>query len=163
MEVGCVRGACLAREPFARDVGRGRESVFRIWARREEAFRGVSREVPFVNHSTIDNGDANGSAWAGLNTGGCFTDRQSIGAHVALAHDAKPIGVMRHFVGAFKNAILATDALVIEMPDNSGEGIFFVSEHRAAVQAGWVDAMMASSGDRLLIRQCSFVADQLAN
>ena len=114
--------------------------------------------VPIVDYLAIDNGDADGCVRAGLNTGGRFTDCEPIGAHVAFADDTEPLRIMRHFVGTFEHAVLATDALVIEMPNNSGEGIFFVSQHRAAVQAGRIDAVMARSRDGLLVRQFGFIA-----
>ena len=116
--------------------------------------------VPIANYLTIDDGDPNRCAWAGLDASGRFTDCEAIGAHVALAHDAEPLGVMRHFVRTFEHAILATDALIIEVPNNSGEGIFFVSQDRATVQARRIDTVMTSGRDCLLVRQISLIAHE---
>ena len=95
----------------------------------------------------VDDGDADGLAGAGLDAGRGFAGGQAIAAHVALAHDSQRRIVLRHFVRAFEHAILAADALIIEVPDDAGRGIFFVSEHRATRQATRIDAMMARSRD----------------
>src|SRR5262249_42593093 len=68
-------------------------------------------------------------------------------AHVAFTHDATLRGIFRNVVGTFENTILAADALIIEMANDTGPGIFFVSKNRTAIEAGRVDAMMASGCD----------------
>jgi len=50
--------------------------------------------------------------------------------------------------------------LVIEVTDNSGDRILFVGEDRAAIQTGWVGAVMTGRRDRLLKRVCGVVADK---
>src|SRR6185436_1781934 len=85
-----------------------------------------------------------------LHAGGRLTRREPVGAHVALAHDAALAVELRHLVRAGEDAVLAADALVIEVADDAGRGILFVSLHRAAVHARRVQAVMASGRDRLL-------------
>src|SRR5262245_53567485 len=75
-------------------------------------------------------------------------------AHVALANDPAPRRIFRNIVGAFKDAILADDALVIQMAHDAGIGVLFISENGTAVETGWVEAMVASGCDDLLIRFC---------
>jgi len=77
---------------------------------------------------------------------------QSAMAHIALAHDASFGGILRHIVRAFQDAILATDALVIEMANDPCVRILLVSEHGTTIEAGGVEAMMARGGYGLLIR-----------
>ena len=48
-------------------------------------------------------------------------------------------GILRHVVGALEHAILAADALVIEMPHDAGAGIFFIRMHGATEQASRLD------------------------
>src|SRR5438876_2109964 len=48
------------------------------------------------------------------------------------------------------HAILATDALIIQMPHDAGRRILLVGQHRATIQACWIDAMMTRARDHLL-------------
>ena len=82
---------------------------------------------------------------------GASPTSQTIRAHVALPDDAKPVRILRHVIGALHRAVLAADALVIEMAHDSGFGILVVSEHRATLEAGGFEAMMASGCHRLQI------------
>ena len=100
----------------------------------------------------IDDGDANGFARAGLDAGGGFTGGQAVAAHIAFAHDSKRRIVLWNFVGTFQDAVLAADALIVEVLDDSGDWIFFVSEDRAPVEAAWIDAMMTGGSNSCLER-----------
>jgi hypothetical protein len=60
----------------------------------------------------------------GLDARGGFADPQPISAHIAFANNAQARGVPRHFVRALENAVLAADALVIEMPNDPVLGSF---------------------------------------
>ena len=73
-----------------------------------------------------------------------------VGAHVAFTNDAALVRIFGNVVGAFKDAILAPNALVIEMADNAGAWVFFVIQNGATVQAGRIDAVMAGGCYRLL-------------
>jgi hypothetical protein len=73
-------------------------------------------------------------------------------AHVALTHDTAPRGIFRNVVRTLEDTVLAADALIIEMTHDAGVFIFFISEHRAAIETGRVYAVMAGSGDNLLVR-----------
>ncbi len=52
--------------------------------------------------------------------------------------------------GMRSGAILAADALIIEVPHNAGKEILLVGPHRTAVEAGWVNAVVTRRRDRLL-------------
>ena len=79
-------------------------------------------------------------------------------AHVALAHDAARRGILRHVVGAFQDAVAATDALVIEVADDAGDGVFVVGQHRTAFETAGLDAVVAGRGDGLLERDDAVAA-----
>jgi hypothetical protein len=49
------------------------------------------------------------------------------------------------------------------MPDDPCSLIFFISENRTAIEASWIDAMVASSSDGLLVRGMGRSAVQQAN
>ena len=102
--------------------------------------------------------NADGLVRTGLHARGSFTRGKSLAAHVAFADDASGVGILRHIVGAHQDAILATDALVIEVEDNSGQLILFIREHRTAIEACRVDAMVARRGNELLKRPPPIVA-----
>ena len=119
--------------------------------------------MKFASSFLVDDGDADGGARTGLNASGRFPYSETVRAHVALADDAEARGILRHFVRTFEDAILASDALVIEMANDPGDWIFFVGENRAAVQAGGINAVMASSGDSLLVGKNRIGADELAD
>ena len=60
--------------------------------------------------------------WSGrlcTHAGALYLDRQAVAAHVALADDA-PLDVeLGHVVGAGEGAVLAADALIVEVLDES--------------------------------------------
>src|SRR2546425_5017513 len=93
----------------------------------------------------------------------CFTGVQTIAAHVALAHDAARRRIFRHFIWARENAVLAADALIVQVTNNPGARVLFIREHGAAREAAGVDAMMARSRDNLLEWIAPIVADQQAS
>ena len=95
-------------------------------------------------------GDADGFTWTGLHTRGCFSVRQALVTHVALAHNPALLGILRYFIGTHEDAVLASDALVVEVADNASKRILIVSEHRTAIETARFDAMMTCGGDSLL-------------
>ena len=70
-------------------------------------------------------------------------------AHVAFPHDAESLRKFRHVVRTFQNTIAAADALVVEVKNDAGDGIFFVGEDRAAIETGGIGAVMARRRDGL--------------
>ena len=88
---------------------------------------------------------------------------QPVAAHVALAHDAALVLYLRHVVRAGERAVLAADALVVEVADDAGDRILLVGLDRAAVQAGRVDAVVAGGGHRLLHGRVARAAVQQAD
>ena len=108
-------------------------------------------------------GDTNRFVGTGLSAGGSLADGEALRAHVAFADDAAFLRVLGNFVGALEHAILAADALVIEMANDARDCILLVGQDGAAVQAARVGAMMASGGDSLREGLPPVVADQAAD
>ncbi|GAB4243398.1 MAG: hypothetical protein OHK005_07740 [Candidatus Methylacidiphilales bacterium] len=50
--------------------------------------------------------------------------------------------------------------MVIQMPDDTGDGVFLVGQDRAAFGAGGLQAMVAGSGDGLLMRQAALLSKE---
>ncbi len=98
-----------------------------------------------------------------MDAGGGFTFAETAVAHVALADDAEAFAVFRDVVGTLQDAILAADALIIEVADDAGERIFFVGEDGAAVEAGGVGAVVERGRDGLRKRMRVVAADEQAD
>ena len=75
----------------------------------------------------IDSGDTDGLGRAGLDASRRFPNRQPLIAHVAFANDPQPAGIARHVVRAFHDAVLAADALIIQVANDAGNRILLVS------------------------------------
>ena len=61
--------------------------------------------------------------------------------------------VLRHVVRAGQRAVLAAEALIVEVLDDAGDRILLVGVHRAAVHARRIEAVMAGRRDGLLHRR----------
>ena len=81
-----------------------------------------------------------------------FSGSESPGAHVTLPHDAARFRIFRHIIWALQNAILAADALVIEVTDDPGHRIFVIGVHGTAVHARGIKTVVTRGRDRLLNR-----------
>ena len=68
----------------------------------------------------VDDADRDRLVRTRLHAGGRLARRQPIAAHVALAHDAALLAELRHLVRAGEHAVLAADALVVQVPDDAG-------------------------------------------
>ena len=97
-----------------------------------------------------DKGDADGFVRTGLDTSRRLTDRKTTAAQIAFADDAFLSVILGHVVGTFQNAVLAANALIVQMPDNAGDPVLFIGVDRTTVQAGWIDTVMAGGGDKSL-------------
>jgi hypothetical protein len=95
-----------------------------------------------------------------LHASGRFAGDQTIAAHVAFAYDAARARVLWNFVRALQDAVLTPDALIVEVPDDSGNGILLVCEYWAAVQTTGINAMVAGGSYNLLKRIPPMVTDQ---
>src|SRR5690349_19988954 len=89
---------------------------------------------------------------AGLHAGGRFAAAETLVAHVALPYDTEAVAVLRHVVGALQHTVLAADALVIEVAHDASDRILLIHEHRTAVEAARISAVVAGRGDGLLVR-----------
>ena len=76
-----------------------------------------------------------------------FAVGQPLVTHVALADDAQPVAVTRHLVRAHHRAIFATDALVVQMPNDPRVGLLLVSLHRTPDQTTGVLTVMTGRRD----------------
>ena len=148
--VGRVR---VDRSGALRHVVRGWLRVGRVGCGREE-MAGIGAADVNLHLDDLD-----GVRGAGLHAGGGLAGPEPLVAHVALPHDAEPLVVFRHIVGALQNAVLAADALVIEVADDAGDRILFVRQDGASVEATRVRAVVAGGGDGLLVRGGARAAD----
>lgn len=87
---------------------------------------------------------------AGLHASRGLTLGQSVGAHVALAHDAAATVEARHLVGTHEDAVATADALVGKVADDAGVGILLVGVHWAPLEAAGLDTVVARGGHVLL-------------
>lgn len=94
---------------------------------------------------------------------GSFADTKSIDAHVALANDSFGRAVAGNIVWAREHAVLAADALVIEMLNDASFGILFICIDRAAVHTSRLEAVMTCRGNMLYDRVEFVAASQQAN
>ena len=138
----------LQPQPVGIGGARIRRARSCAWCRAWSAWCSWSRKAPGTSRSPgsvaaaicslRDDADGDGRARAGLHAGRRFVRREPVVAHVALAHDAAALRVLRHVVGALEHAILAADALVIEVAHDAGLLVLFVGHDRAAIEAGRV-------------------------
>ncbi len=84
-----------------------------------------------------------------MNARGRFAVLESIAAHVAFAYDAPGLVVLGRVVRAHQGAVLAAEALIIQMLHDARDGIFLVGLRRTAVHARWVDAVVTRGSHRL--------------
>ena len=80
---------------------------------------------------------------AGLDARRRLARREPVAAHVALADDPLARVELGDIVRTGERAILAADALVVEVLDDPGERVLLVGVDRAGVQAGRVEAVVA--------------------
>src|ERR1043166_2541889 len=120
------------------------------------------RPVRLANGFGLHHGDADRLVGTGLHTSRGFSPGEALGAPVAFSDDAAGAGIPRDFVGTHEDAILAADALVIQVADDAGERILVIGQHRAAVGASGIGTMMAGGGARLEMRLGPRAADQAA-
>ncbi len=111
----------------------------------------------------IHEGYADGLAGACLHASRRFTLLEAAAAHVTFADDAPFRGILRHFIRAFHYAVLAPDALVIEVAHNARDGIFIVSKHGTAAEATRIHTMMTGGGDGRLKRCAPIIAVKQAD
>ena len=93
--------------------------------------------------------NGNGFAWACLGASWSLTLFEPVAAHVAFAHDAQPTVVFRNVVRAHEQTILTADALVVEVFDDAGDGVFLVGIDRAALKTARLKTVMAGAGHGL--------------
>ncbi len=149
----------VGRQFLLRLVGRRRLGVARLGRPgEEEVGRGLGRRR-FLVHDR----NPNGLVGTGLHAGRRLAHRQTAAAHVALPHDPHFLAVARHVVGTLQHAILAANALVVEVPDDARDGVLFIGQHRAALHAGRFDAVMAGGRDVLDHRGLAAAAGEQAH
>ena len=101
----------------------------------------------------IDDPDADRLVRAGLDARRRLADLEPIAAHVALADDPLARVELGGVVGAGERAVLAAEALVVEVLDDPRDRVLLVGIDRAGVQAGRVEAVVAGRRDVLEDRQ----------
>ena len=89
-----------------------------------------------------------GQAW----TQAGASPRRAGRGKVAFADNAQPLRKLGNLVGAFQDAVAASDALVVRWRTIPVCGSLVVSQDGTSVEAGGIGAMMTGGGDRLLER-----------
>src|SRR5260370_30250018 len=95
----------------------------------------------------INDFDLNGAFGTGVDTGGFEAVGEASVAHVALADDAAVRVELRNGVGAVPDAVLAADASVRGVKDDTGDGILGVCIDGAAFDAVCAEAMVTAHGE----------------
>ncbi len=96
-----ISGADIHRHRPGRRISRSRLGVARIKGAREKP---CSRRALRADGLDIDQPDGDGFVGTGLHTGWGLTHGEPVVAHIALAHDAEGLRVLRHIVGALHRA-----------------------------------------------------------
>ena len=135
----------IARERLPRFIRRRRQRDLRIGSRRQE-----DRRLCIIDHLLLVH-DANRDCLvrAGLDARRRLAHRQPRGTHVAFADDAFAGVIFGHLVGAGHRAVLAAETLIVQVLDDPGDRILFVSIDRAGDHAGRLKTMVASGSDVL--------------
>ena len=89
-----------------------------------------------------------------MHTSRSFTFSKAMMTHVTFPNDAAFTRIFRHVVRTFENAVRAANALVIEVTNDTGIGVFFVSADGTAIHAPGIFTVMTSGGDGLLPARC---------
>ena len=119
------------------------------------------RRVPQLGD--VDHLNADGLMRTRLNAGRRFSRRQPLTAHVALANNAFRGVILRDFVRTSQSAVLTAETLIIQMPDDACDRVFFIRIDRTGTEATRIDAMMTRRGDVLKQRRVLVRSDQQAN
>ena len=154
-----VRRNHVAREGPLRPVGGRRQGQGRFRRpRHEQVGLGLLDDLLDVHHA-----DRDGAVRARLHARGGFAFHEPVAAHVALADDALGAAVLGRLVGTGQRAVLAPEALVIEVLDDARDRVLLVGLHRAGVHAGRVEAVVAGGRHVLDDRQAPAAAVQQAD
>ncbi len=133
-----VRGPGVMRHRPARSIPRRRAGVLRSGSTVEKIARiGTKAHLVDVHHANADR-----LVRTRLDAGRGLAGSDPVRTHVALADDplagVEPGGVVR----TGQRAVLAADALVVEVPDDPRDRVLLVGIHRAGRQAGRVEAVV---------------------
>src|SRR4051812_43804565 len=123
------RFAAIAWQAVARNFSSGNVLGCRLRVTGRKEARQQSRlgiGAALADHLPGNELDRNRAAGTGLRARRRFADREPAMAHITLANDAARRGIPGHIVRAFQDAVLATNALVIEVPDDAGSLVFFI-------------------------------------
>ena len=151
-----VRRHHVAREHPLGPVGGGRQRQGRL---RRPGHEQVG--LGFLDHLLdVDHANRDGAVRTRLHAGRGFPVGEPVAAHVALADDPLGTAVLRRLVRTGERAVLAAEALVVEVLDDAGDRILLVGLHRTCVHAGGIQAVMAGRRDVLDDRQAPAPAVQ---
>src|SRR5690606_14908204 len=70
----------------------------------------------------------------------------------ALTNNSQPRVVRRYLVGTHHRAVFTADALVIQVPDNSGQWVFVISFDGTPLETARIGAVVAGRGHMLQSR-----------
>src|SRR5262245_24011279 len=97
----------------------------------------------------VDHTNRDRLMWTRLDTRRWFTDGEPRGTHITLADDPLARMVFGYFVRTCHRAVLAAEALVIQMLDDARDRVLFVSVDWARDHARRLDTMMACGRNML--------------
>ena len=118
-----ICGQCVARKVSTGLVVSGGMSQVGIGSPRQE----LAEFAVFDDFLHVDDPNGDGLMRTGLDTRGGFADFETAGTHVAFPDDAFLRVILRNIVGTGQCAILAADALVVEVLHDPRDRIFDIS------------------------------------
>ena len=140
-----VRRNHVPRQDPVGPVGGGRQRQGRLRRPRDEQVG-----LRFLDDLLdVDHANRDGAVRTRLDAGRGFALRQPIAAHVALADDPFGVAVLRRVVRTGQRAVLAPEALVVEMLDDARHRILLIGVDGARVHAGRVEAVVTRGRDML--------------
>ena len=140
-----VRRHHVARQDPPGPVGgRGQRQGRLGCSRHEQVGFGILDHLLHLHHA-----DRDGAVRTRLHARRGLPVGEPVAAHVALADYPLGAAVLRRLVGTGERAVLAAEALVVEVLDDAGDRVLLVGLHRTRVHAGGIQAVVAGRRDVL--------------
>ena len=95
-----------------------------------------------------------------LHAGRSLTHGEPLRTHIALPHDAFASVVFRHVIRTGQRAVLAPEALIVEMLHDPGDRILLIRIHRTGHHARRIETVMTGCRHMLHHRVCRCPANQ---
>ncbi len=161
MRMGGIHAEVVGREEIPRKcaaslVGRrGQRDLGVRRSRKKDGGLGVGGDLV-----AVDDGDRDRLMGTRLDARGGFAHSQSRRTHIALPHDPFAGMVLGHVVRAGHRAVLAPEALVVEMLDDAGRCVLLVGIDGTSDHASRFETMMTRGSDVLHDGKAARTADE---